>query len=88
MASGKEQVRVTMYRPNREPDLVIGVSSFWWEEEVSGCDGFYYHFNPEDWTILYFSNWLSFNGDFMRAHGDKCRESYAKWLLEKELLNK
>jgi hypothetical protein len=76
-------------KPKREPDLIIGLAWFWWEEKIMCSDVEYvYYFNPDDETFLHQGSWRGFSGDFLRVYGYEFRESYAKWLLEQQLLSK
>ena len=74
-------------KPNRSPDLVIedNISSFWWEERVFAADNECWHFNPDSMTYYDRNRWISFNRGFKEKYGHKFKESYANWLLEKEL---
>jgi len=47
-----------------------------------------YYFNPDDETFLHQGSWREFSSDFLRVYGYEFRESYAKWLLEQQLLSK
>jgi hypothetical protein len=74
-----------LVRPNREPDFKVGNSCFWWEERILGDAGTCYFIIPEEYVFLYAGRWRHFNHIFLKEFGREYRDSYATWLLEKEL---